>query len=82
LFDDRCAALCVAADDDDLHAVTGEAQGDFFAEAGGRAGDESGEETILFPCQGGDQEALVVSQPASRPGQPDVEWPLREESET
>src|SRR5713101_3555710 len=32
LFDDRCAARRVAADDDDLHGVMGEAQGDGFAE--------------------------------------------------
>src|SRR5260221_9866316 len=47
LFDDRCAALCVAADDDDLHAITGKAQGDFFAEPGGSARDESGQVLVI-----------------------------------
>ena len=39
-LDDCCATRCIAADGDDVHAVTGEAEGDFFAEPGGCSRDE------------------------------------------
>ena len=43
LGDDGCAARCVASDDDDLQVVTGEPQGDLFAEAGRCASHECGQ---------------------------------------
>ena len=43
LRDDRGSSGCVAADDNDPHAVAGEMQGDLLAQAGGGAGHQGGE---------------------------------------
>jgi len=47
LFDDRCAARGVASDNDDLQVVTGEPEGDLFAQACGCAGDECGQGLVV-----------------------------------
>jgi hypothetical protein len=47
LLDDRCAASAVASSNDDLHAIAGEPQGDFFAEAGRRSGHECGQGLVV-----------------------------------
>jgi hypothetical protein len=47
LFDDRCATRRVATNDDDLHAVTSEPHGDFFAEAGSCSRHECGRGLVV-----------------------------------